>query len=367
MALIWPRLLFLLGLIPLLIAIYVWMLRRRRRYAVRYSSLALVREAVGRQTSWRRHIPFALFLLALSGLVVAVARPVMVVTVPTDQTTIILTIDVSGSMRSRDVYPTRMLAAENAAINFVQHQKPGTLIGLVAFSNFAEEIQQPTADQEALQAAIESLTTGRRTAIGGGILKAIDAIAEVDKNVAPSVTDTSTAVEPTPVPKGDYAPDIIVVLTDGVSNTGPLPTDAAKQAADRGIRVYTIGFGTANGNIDFGQGGGFGGNGGGNNNNNNNFGGSGNGGGGNGGFFGGGGGGFRMGIDEATLKQVASMTGGKYYIATSATELESVFSNLPTYLIIKHETSEISVLFAAAGGLLVLLAIILSLVWHPLP
>jgi Ca-activated chloride channel family protein len=356
MALIWPRLLFLLGLIPLLIAVYIWFLRRRRRYAVRYSSLALVREAMGRQTSWRRHIPFALFLLALSSLVVAVARPVMVVTVPTAQTTIILTIDVSGSMRSRDVYPTRMLAAENAAINFIQHQKPGTQIGLVAFSNFAEEIQQPTTDQEALQAAIESLTTGRRTAIGGGILKAIDAIAEVDKNVAPSVTDTSTGVEPKPVPKGDYAPDIIVVLTDGVSNVGPLPTDAAKQAADRGIRVYTIGFGTANGNIDFGQDGGFGGNGG--LNNNNNF-------GGNGGFLGGGG--FRMGIDEATLKQVASMTGGKYYIATSATELENVFLNLPTYLIIKHETSEISVLFAAAGGLLALLAICLSLVWHPLP
>lgn len=363
MAFIWPRLLFLLGLIPLLIAVYIWMLRRRRRYAVRYSSLALVREAIGRQSSWRRHIPFALFLLALSSLVAAVARPVMVVTVPTNQTTIILTIDVSGSMRSRDVYPTRMLAAENAAINFIQHQKPGTLIGLVAFSNFAEEIQQPTADQEALQAAIESLTTGRRTAIGEGILKAIDAVAEVDKNVAPSVTDTSTAVEPTPVPQGDYAPDIIVVLTDGVSNAGILPTDAAKQAADRGIRVYTIGFGTANGNFDFGQGGGFGGNGG----NNNNIFGGGNGGGNNGGFFGGGGGGFRMGIDEATLKQVASMTGGKYYLATSASELESVFANLPTYLIIKHETSEISVLFAAAGGLLVLLAILLSLVWHPLP
>ncbi len=170
MSLIWPRLLFLLGLIPLLIAVYVWiMLHRRRRFAVRYSSLALVREAMTRQSNWRRHIPFALFLLALASLVVAVGRPVTVVTVPTNQTTIILTIDVSGSMRSRDVYPSRLMAAENAAINFIQHQKPGTQIGLVAFSNFAEEIQQPTTDQEALQAAIESLTTGRRTAIGSGI------------------------------------------------------------------------------------------------------------------------------------------------------------------------------------------------------
>ena len=356
MSLIWPRLLILLGLVPLLIVVYVLMLRRSRRYAVRYSSLALVREAMTRQSSWRRHIPFALFLLALASLVVAVGRPVMVVTVPTDQTTIILTIDVSGSMRSRDVYPSRLMAAENAALNFVQHQKPGTQIGLVAFSNFAEEIQQPTTDQEALQAAIESLTTGRRTAIGSGILKAIDSIAEVDKSIAPSITDTSTGVEPTPVPKGDFAPDVIVVLTDGVSNSGPLPVEAAKQAVDRGIRVYTIGFGTANGTPDGSQGGGFGG---GNNSSN----GTQNNGGGNG-FFGGG---FRMGIDDAVLKQVADMTGGKYYSATSATELENVFQSLPTYLSIKHETSEISVLFAAAGGVLALLAIGLSLVWHPLP
>jgi Ca-activated chloride channel homolog len=355
MSLIWPRLLILLGLIPLLIAVYVLILRRRRRFAVRYSSLALVREAMTRQSSWRRHIPFALFLLALAALVVAVGRPVMVVTVPTDQTTIILTIDVSGSMRSRDVYPNRLMAAENAALNFVQHQRPGTQIGLVAFSNFAEEIQQPTTDQEALQAAIESLTTGRRTAIGGGILKAIDSIAEVDKSITPSVSDGSTAVEPTPVPKGDYAPDVIVVLTDGVSNTGPLPTDAAQQAVDRGIRIYTIGFGTANGAPDPGN---FGGGNGFNNQNNSNNGGGGN------GFFGGG---FSMGIDDAVLKQVAAMTGGKYYSATSATELENVFQSLPTYLIIKHETSEISVLFTAAGGVLALLAIGLSLVWHPLP
>ncbi len=364
MTFIWPRLLILLSVIPLLIAVYIWILHRRRRFSVRYSSLVLVREAMRRQSSWRRHIPFALFLLALASLVVAVGRPAMLITVPTDQTTVILTIDVSGSMRSRDIYPTRLLAAENAAINFVQHQKPGTQIGIVAFSTFAEEIQQPTSDQETLQAAIESLTTGRRTAIGNGILKAIDAIAEVDKSVAPSITDTSTGPVPTPVPKGDYAPDIIVVLTDGVSNTGPLPVDAAKQAVDRGIRIYTIGFGTPNGTLDFS--GGFGGNGGNNNNlfgggNSNNNNGNNNT---NGGFLGGN---FRMGIDEEVLKQVASMTGGKYYTATSASELQNVFLNLPTYLIIKHATSEISFLFTAVAGLFALAAISLSLLWHPLP
>jgi len=167
---------------------------------------------------------------------------------------------------------------------------------------------------------------------------------------------------PTPVPHGAYAPDIIVMLTDGVSNAGPLPTDAAQQAADRGVRVYTIGFGTANGsnfpacpnqfqgnepNQQFGGGG-------------RQFGGGG------GGQFGGGPGGFRRGIDEATLKQVADMTGGTYYSAESAGELQDVFQKLPTYLITKHETSEVSVVFVALGALLAALAIVLSLRWHPL-
>ena len=206
------------------------------------------------------------------------------------------------------------------------------------------------------------MATGRRTAIGSGILKALDAIAEIDSAVAPSVTSSSRGPEPTPVPHGAYAPDIIVLLTDGVSNAGPTPVDAAQQAADRGVRVYAIGFGTANGssfprcgaqflgrepgdNQRFGGGGGFGG-----------------------GFGGGqfGGGGFRRGIDEDTLKQVADMTGGTYYTAESADELNNVFQNLPTYLITKHETSEVSVIFTALGALLAALAIGLSLLWQPL-
>jgi Ca-activated chloride channel family protein len=330
------------------------MLRRRRRFAVRYSSLALVREVLPRQSRWRRHLPFALFLLALASLIVALSRPVTIVSVPTDQTTIILTLDVSGSMRSRDIQPSRLAAAEAAALSFIQRQKSSTQIGIVAFSSFGEIVQAPTTDQEALQAAVESLTTGRRTAIGSGILRALDAIAEVDPNVAPSVSDTTSEVQPSPVPHGAYAPDIIVLLTDGVSNYGPLPLDAAQQAVDRGVRIYTIGYGTANGYIPFGGGQSQGG-----------------------GFFGGGGqqpgggqqfgGGFRTGIDEETLKQIAAMTGGAYYSASSADELQNVFKNLPTYLISKHETSEISVAFAAIGALLAGLAIVLSLIWHPFP
>jgi Ca-activated chloride channel family protein len=366
MEMLWPGFLFLLGLIPLLIAAYIWVLRKRRRFAVRYSSLALVREALPHSSRLRRHLPFALFLLAIASLVIALGRPVDIVSVPTDQTTIILAIDVSGSMRSTDIQPSRLGAAEAAALSFIQRQKFQTQIGLVAFSNIAELIQPPTTDQEALQIAVESLTVGRRTAVGSGILKALDAIAEVDKNVAPSVTDSSPGPAPTPVPHGAYAPDIIVVLTDGVSNAGPSPLDAAQQAADRGVRVYTIGYGTMNGSVPFG--------GGGQPRGNDPFGGGrqprG------GGLFGGGnpfgggpgfGGGFRTGIDEATLKQVAAMTGGAYYSATSAGELQSVFRSLPTYLITKHEVTEISVVFAALGALLAAIGILLSLIWHPLP
>ena len=214
MELLWPGFLFLLGLIPLLIAVYIWVLRRRRRFAVRYSSLALVREALPHSSRLRRHLPFALFLLAIASLVIALGRPVDIVSVPTDQTTIILAIDVSGSMRSTDIKPSRLGAAEEAALSFIQRQKSQTQIGLVAFSNIAELIQPPTTDQEALQIAVESLTVGRRTAVGSGILKALDAIAEVDKSVAPSVTDASSGPAPTPVPHGAYAPDIIVLLTD---------------------------------------------------------------------------------------------------------------------------------------------------------
>ncbi len=342
---LWPGFLVLLGLIPLLILAYVLLLRRRRRFAVRYSSLSLVRQALPRHSFLRRHLPFILALLAIAVLVVAMARPVTIISIPTDQTTIIFTIDVSGSMRSVDIPPSRLQAAESAALYFIQHQKASTQFGLVAFSDFAEEIQSPTTDQEALAAAVESLTVGRRTAIGSGILKGIDAISEVDKNIPPSVTDTQTGVEPTPPPKGDYAPDIIVLLTDGVSNTGPAPVDAAQQAVDRGIRVYTIGFGTLNGFItdpNGGQGGGFG-------------------------FGGGFGGRFRTPIDETTLRQIANMTGGSYYTASSADELQKVLESLPTYLIMKHDINEISVIFVAFGVLLAILAVTLSLLWRPLP
>ena len=351
---LWPGFLILLGLIPVMVGVYIWALRRRARAAVRYSSLALVREALPQQAWWRRHLPFALFLLALASLVLALGRPVAVVSVPTGQVTIMLTLDVSRSMCSTDIPPNRLEAAKAAALSFIQRQTSNTQIGVVAFAGYAELVQMPTSDQELLEDAVRSLTTARRTAIGSAILKSLDTIAEIDSSVAP-VSGAGSSLPPTPVAQGAFVPHIIVLLTDGVSNAGPMPLAAAQLAADRGVRVYPIGFGTAagdSGSLPFcGQG--FQGN--------DPFNGT--------GFFGGGGGGggFRRGIDEETLNLVAEMTGGEYYTAESASELQKVFENLPTHLITRHETLEISVAFAAIGALLAALAIGLAQQWHPLP
>lgn len=351
MDMLWPISLALLGLLPILIAAYIWILRRRKKVAVRFSSLSLVRAAVGKQSRWRRHVPFALFLVALASLIIAAGRPVAIISVPAGRTTIVLAMDVSRSMCSTDISPNRLEAAKAAARVFVEQQGPTTQIGIVAFAGLAELVQPPTSDQELLFDAIDSLIPGRRTAIGSAILKSIDTISEIDPGVAPS-TSPGEASDVVPVPNGAYAPDIIVVLTDGVSNSGPFPTDAAQQAVDRGLRVYTIGYGTANNQSAMDCNDGFGG-----------FGGPGFG---TGPFGGGGGGGFRRGIDEETLKEVSAMTAGEYYEATSAAELQSVFESLPTHLITRHETTELSVFFVAAGALVVAMAMALALWWNPL-
>jgi Ca-activated chloride channel homolog len=360
MSLLWPDFLALLVLLPILVGVYVWAQRRKRPVGARYSSLALIREAQPGSSRLRRHLPFALFVIALGGMVLALARPVAVVAVPTGQRTIILAIDVSGSMCSSDIPPNRLLAAEAAATQFIQREGGNSEIGIVAFASFGAVIQAPTSDQQLLLDAIHSLTTGRRTAIGSGILESIDALAAADPSIAPAITDTSPGVEPAPVPKGAYAPGIIVLLTDGANNAGPTPTDAAQQAADRGIRIYTIGFGTANGGPivncgsaftgrEPGGGGGFGG-----------------------GGFGGGGGGpgggnFRRGIDEDTLKQVADATGGTYYPAESSDDLQSVFNGLPTYLIVKHEVIEVGAIFLAVAAAFAGAGFLLARLWRPLP
>ena len=348
MELLWPGFLYLLALIPLLVLVYIFVLRRRRPYAVRFSSLSLVRQAVGKQSQVRRHLPFVLFLLAMSSLVVAMGRPVTTVTLPAANATIILALDVSRSMCSTDINPNRLEAAKSAALDFIKAQESNVQIGIVAFAGYAVVIQEPTTDRNLLETAIQNLTTARRTAIGSGLLTSLEALSEIDD----SIPSPFSGVEPEPMPEGEYAPYMVVLLTDGVNTTGPEPLFAAEYAKTRGVRVYTIGFGTDQndspmncggfqGSPDAGQ-----------------F------------FFGGGGGGggaFRRGIDEETLKQVSAMTGGAYFSASSTGELQEVFNNLPVQLMTVTETTEISVIFVTLGVVFVLLAIILSMIWHPIP
>ena len=340
MELLWPGFLYLLGLIPVLLITYIWILRHRKPFAVRYSSLSLVRTALPQQSHWRRHLPFAMFLVAISSLILAVSRPMSTITVPASNATIILAIDVSRSMCSTDILPSRLEAAKAAALQFVQDQDGNAQIGIVAFAGFAVLVQPPTTDQELLETAIRNLSTARRTAVGEGILMSLDAIAEIDD----SITSPYSGIEQIPVTGGEYIPAIVVLLTDGVSTTGTDPLFAAQFAVDRGVRVYTIGFGTDNntsipncgfqGNDQFGWGGGVGG------------------------------GRFGREIDEATLEQVSDMTGGSYHLAASADELQDVFQNLPTQLITVTETTEVSVMFVVAGVLLVAIAIVLSILWR---
>jgi Ca-activated chloride channel family protein len=349
MTMLWPGFLSLLLLIPLLIVAYVWILRRRRRFVIRYSSLSLVREAAAHQSWMRRHVPFILFLLALVSLILALTRPTAEIIVPSNRATIILAMDVSRSMCSMDIPPNRLIAAKEAAIEFVNSQDEGTQIGIVAFAGFAELVQPPTKDKDLLANTITNLTPARRTAIGSAILRSIDAISEIDDRVA----STQFIGAPQALPAGEFAPHIIVLLTDGSSNAGPSPFIAANEALARGIRVYTIGFGTVNNTSpmncgdSFSEGDQFGG-----------------------GFgFGapfGGGGGSRRELDEITLKQVADITGGTYYAATSAGELQNVFRNLPTYLVATRETTEVSAVFNALAVLFILFAFYLSLKWNPL-
>ncbi|BEP16361.1 hypothetical protein acdb102_46720 [Acidothermaceae bacterium B102] len=355
MSFTWPWALLALLAIPLILLVAWWSRRRRRRTIVRVTSAALVRAALPGRTLWRRRIPTALLLLGVAVLSVGAARPQRTEAISSNATTILLALDVSGSMCSTDVSPNRITAAEKAASSFIKAQPGGSRIGLVAFAGVAGLLVPPTKDTGKLLDAIQGLTTSRGTAIGQAILTSIDAIAEFDPSVAPTgVTVSGTR------PAGDYAADAIVVLTDGANTQGVEPVDAAKVAAARGVRVYTIGFGTTTpapvvcdssqiGSGAGGFGGGFGGG----------FAGA-------GGFGGRDGGGRVFEIDEGALMQVASTTGAKYYRAQNAAQLQGALAALPHNITVTHKKVDIADVFAGVGGLLVAAAIGLSLWWNRL-
>jgi Ca-activated chloride channel family protein len=344
------------------------MLRRRQKQAVRYSSVALLRSVLPRRSRWQRHLPVALLLASLVALAIAAGRPHTEREVPYARTSVVLAMDVSGSMCATDVEPNRLTVAQEAAREFVENQPKGVRMALVVFSGFAELAVPPTTERQDLVAAIDTLTTGRGTAIGAAMLKGIDAIAEANPQVAP-VGDTPGPASAAAVPGANgYVPDVVVLLTDGANNRGIEPLDAVPYAVERGVRVYTIGFGTESpsdractaeqlgygfDSSGFGSGGGFGGGG---------FGGGGFGGGGFGGGFG-----FRGRADLPTLQEVAKRTGATFHNAEDAEQLREVFAELPKEVATQKQPTEITWMLAAVGAVLAAAAIAASMRWAPHP
>ena len=357
----------LLGLlaIPVLVAAYLWQLRRRRRNAVRFSNVALIRAVIPRQRRWRRHVPLALVLGSLALLGLAAGRPQVRAEVPISSSAVILAVDVSGSMCATDVDPNRLAAAQEAVRQFIDKQDDRTRIGLVVFSGVAQVAVAPTTNKDDLLKAVDGLTTGRGTTIGAAILKSIDAISEINPSVAPADTgdgtgegpdaQTPTPGTPTPAPeKAKTVPEIVVLLTDGANTRGVTPEEAAVQAAARGVRVFPIGFGTTEptqmvctsdqlgGGLFDGPPGGFGGG------------------------LGPGGRNFLV-VDEAALQTVARTTGGEYFKASDADQLQGVLNDLPKHVDVQERDVEVSVGFAGLAALMLLLGLWLAGRWsaHP--
>ena len=333
MTLTWPSMLWLLALVPVLTAIYVRVLRRRRKYTLSYASLVHATDGVGRGPGFRRHVPALLFLLGVTVSIVALSRPSATVMLPGLRGTVILSLDVSGSMRARDIKPTRMDAVKEAARTFVNAQPRGMRLGVVAFSGSAIIVQAPTTDKSRVLAAIERLSPQMYTAIGSGLLTALGAIFQMpsgqpaDSANAP-LTSAPQVQEAPPVAPGSNSSAAIILLSDGQSNQGPDPLDAAEKAANLGIRVFTVGVGTregANINLD--------------------------------GFT------FHAILDEATLRKIALITGGRYFKASSAEELLGIYQTLGTRLGLEKENTEITALFVAAAVGLFLVMGVLSIAW----
>jgi len=339
---LWPEMLWLLLLVPAVVVAYLVIVRRKQKSALRYASLSVMKDALGVGHRMRRHIPPVLFLAAFTLMIIAIARPAAVVMLPSQPETIILSMDVSGSMRATDVKPSRIAAAQEAARAFVAEQPKTTRIGVVSFAATASVVQSPTHSREDILAAIERFQLQRGTAVGSGILVALKMIfpdAEFDLRASnpraqplkaspldpQKAADTSDAKT---VPAGSYSSAAIILLTDGQTTTGPDPIESARIAADRGVRVYTVGIGTQGGET-----------------------------------IGAEGWSMRVRLDEQALKQIATITQGEYFYAGTAADLQKIYKNLNTKLFFEQRETEISALFAAAAAVLALLSGLLSLLW----
>jgi Ca-activated chloride channel homolog len=335
----WPKLLWLLALLPLLVWFYVWLLRRRRKSTVVLSSLGVAKAAVAKGPHWRRHLPPALLLLALAALILAMARPIAVISLPLADRTIILAMDVSGSMRAEDVKPNRLVASQEAAKTFVRQLPREVRVGVISFAGTAAVVQAPTTSREDIIAAIDRFQLQRGTATGSGIILSLATLFPDHGIEIQHVTgqrnfpgnkplNAPEEKKFTPVQPGSYNSAAIIMLTDGQRTTGPDPLDAAKMAAERGVRVYTVGMGTKEGETI--------------------------------GFEGWS---MRVRLDEETLKNVSVLTQGEYFYAGTAEDLNKVYDSLSSRMVVERKETEVSALFAALGALLTLTAAGLSVLW----
>ncbi|MCU0925681.1 MAG: VWA domain-containing protein [Hydrogenophaga sp.] len=343
---LWPQFLWGLLLLPLLGLLYWWLMRRRRQASLRFASLAIVREAMGKGPGWRRHVPPVLLLLAFATMLLASARPMATIVLPSTQQTIILAMDVSGSMRATDVLPNRLVASQNAAKAFLAELPRHVKVGIVAFAGSAQVVQPVTLSREDLVAAIDKFQMQRATAIGSAIVVSLSEIFPGQGIDLASLTygrnndpfapqgrpiDQQPQAEKKPfepVPPGSYGSAAIILLTDGQRTTGVDTAEATQLAADRGVRVYTVGVGTVDGEVI--------------------------------GFEGWS---MRVRLDEETLKSVARETKGEYYYAGTAENLKQVYETLSTRLTVEKKETEVSGLLALVAALLVLMSAGLSLFW----
>ncbi|MET0333666.1 MAG: VWA domain-containing protein [Rhizobacter sp.] len=337
MSFVWPDFLWALLLLPALVLLYWWLLNRRKKASLTFASLSLVKLAAGKGPGWRRHVPPVLMLLALATLIVASARPRAVITLPLQQETIILAMDVSGSMRATDVQPNRMVAAQEAAKAFLHDLPRNVRVGVVSFAGTAAVVQPPTQNREDIVAAIDRFQLQRGTAIGSGIVLSLATLfpeAGIDLSQVtgarnmPLGPGDKPPKEFTPVQPGSFSSAAIVLLTDGQRTTGPDPMDAAKMAADRGVKIYSVGIGTKEGETI--------------------------------GFEGWS---MRVRLDEETLKGVANLTRAEYFYAGTAEDLKKVYQSLSSRMVVEKKETEITALFAAGAALLVLLSAALSVWW----
>ncbi|WP_353234449.1 VWA domain-containing protein [Diaphorobacter ruginosibacter] len=346
MAFLWPSLLWTLLLLPLLALLY-WLIQRRGRgAAIQYPALALARQAMGAGALMRRHVPPLLFLIGIAALLLAAARPIAVLRLPAQQQTIVLAIDVSGSMRATDVEPSRLEAAQNAAKSFIAALPRNVRVGIVAFAGTAQIAQLPTVNRDDINLSIDSFQLQRGTATGNGILMSLAAIfpgSGIDlvalsgreglfaRDLNDLMLSESGGQPPgrPPVAPGSFTTAAVIMLSDGQSNAGVDTLMAAQWAADRGVRVYTVGVGTPEGTVIEFEGWS-----------------------------------MRVRLDEQTLQSVAKMTDAEYFHAASAADLLKVYQTLHSRLALEKRETEISALLALAGALVVILAAALSMWWH---